>query len=288
MSSIFTTHRNRRHINELHRALKIIYAKSVYLSDKETNHVCSSQAFAFNLLFHLCIDRTEALTRYFSSLLGADLKELTRFQFEFEPDENLLGEWPRDDEKPDKYVTAADCALFFTTSDCRQAIVLVEVKFTEAGFTECNGADSPRMSAADRVMICENRSNLFTQPDRCYYSRKAHALTNSGGYFQHFGNLHSAFPGNEEITTCPFRKLHQCMRNHALARSLRTGDTVSTWFGLVHHDRNEEIAAQWVEYTDLCSDRLQRDLFKAPASALAMVSDDDSYRRFMRERYRIG
>jgi len=37
---IFTTRRNLIFINELRRDPKIIYAKSVYLSDTETKHTC--------------------------------------------------------------------------------------------------------------------------------------------------------------------------------------------------------------------------------------------------------
>jgi len=48
MSLIGTAHRNRLHINELCLVLKIIYAKSVYLSDTETKSVyVDSTVFSF-------------------------------------------------------------------------------------------------------------------------------------------------------------------------------------------------------------------------------------------------
>jgi hypothetical protein len=71
-----------------HGLLQYIYENGIPLHDY-ANHVRSSQAFAFNLLFYP-IKKQEELLKYLSRKIGNELVLITGFEFEYSPEPNIL------------------------------------------------------------------------------------------------------------------------------------------------------------------------------------------------------
>ena len=75
-----------------HAVLDYVSREGVLLHEY-ANHVRSSQAFAFNLLFPACISAGSSLLVPFGTALGRGLRSLDSFEFEFQAETDLLGEW---------------------------------------------------------------------------------------------------------------------------------------------------------------------------------------------------
>ena len=182
-------------------------------------HLLSSQTFAFNLFLPFREGNRARLSERMSDLVGAKLS-VDKVQFEWVPPGALLGEL--DGERPvgDEPATAVDIVLWSRLTDDQRAVVLIEVKLSESGFTKCRGPDHPKN---DRKEVCESSGHFFTDPSACFIRGLPRKQRNRR-YWEIFtashGSVHAAFPGVDMNGSCPFAgHAYQPMRNLAIARS---------------------------------------------------------------------
>lgn len=252
--------------------LQYAYDASIDFHDY-ARHVRSSQTFCFNLFYPL-VKQGNLLT-VFAEKLGLGPCDLTDWHFEYQPEEDYLGEW-QGSEKPIDYITSVDVALFFRKGDGVRGVVLCEVKFTEAHFSKCGGYGSNGNQAKD---FCGKGFALQAVPERCY-------LVNKKGrrYFELTRDTYE----NPTAQECPFRDNNQCQRNHAFGKALVSASKVDeAYFGLVYHDDNEEILKEWRKYRKQCRSPEQSHLFEVRASEIVSVCADETLRRYFAERYLI-
>ena len=130
-------------------------------------HILSSQAFAFNLFLPFREGLREVLSERLSDLVGAHLT-IDRLNFEWIPPGWLLGEldgeWPADNEP----ATGVDVSLWGWLDNGRRAVVLMEVKLSEGGFTHCGGR---RSRGNRRKDVCNSAALFLNDPDACYLRR---------------------------------------------------------------------------------------------------------------------
>ena len=266
-----------------HGFLQYAFDKSIPFHEY-INHVRSSQVFGFNLFYPLLKNESCVVIDKLTNISGTKMKEITNFSFEYQPEEDWLGEWPGKN-KPDEYVTSADLAIFAEDYDKNAYAFLIEVKFTEL-FASCNGAFSSTKGEAKT--ICESRASLYEGYDKCCLQIK-NRNRSARTYFNQFNDLRLDFPGLQpEIEECPFKENHQCLRNHAFARALKTEKKLKkSFFGLVYHDGNDAICKEWGRYKEITSSDLRSELFIMQASELVRGSSDKNFKRYFKERYKI-
>ena len=263
-------------------------ADSVRLHD-HVAHLLSSQAFAFNLFLPFREGNKEGLSNRVSELVGARLT-IDRVNFEWVPPGWLLGElegeWPAGDEP----ATGVDVVLWGRLEDQRRAVVLVEVKLSEGGFTTCGGRSSRRNRRKD---VCRSAALFLDDPNTCYLTRPW-GKQRDRRYWEIFtksrGTVRDAFPHTEPDGPCPFAfNMQQPMRNYAIALGLEQEDIVGrAWFVLCAHDANPDVAGHWRAWKDLLPDPSMAPFLPASevvrAGEAAGLKDWGSY---MRSRYRF-
>ena len=269
-------------------AKRIVVADSVKLH-KYAAHLLSSQAFAFNLFLPFREGGRERLSECVSDLVGARLS-IDEVRFEWVPPGALLGELGGERPVGDEPATAIDVVLWSRLADGQRAAVLIEVKLSEEGFTQCNGRKS---SANLRKDVCESARRFFDDPSACYL-RRPKGKRRDRRYWEIFaaryGSVDSAFPGADIDGPCPFAgHAQQPMRNLAIARGLEQDDTVAqAWFALCSHDDNPNAAVHWAVWRDLLPDPGMAP--SLPASEVIRAGEAEGYGEWaawMRSRYRI-
>ena len=252
-------------------------------------HILSSQAFAFNLFLPFREGSRESLSKRISDLVGARLA-IDRVNFEWVPPGDLLGEldgqWPVGDEA----ATGVDVALWGWLENRRRAVVLVEVKLSEDGFTHCGGR---RSRGNRRKDVCRSATLFLDDPNACYL-RRPQRKRRDRRYWEIFakshGTVRDAFPNAALDGPCPFAyDMQQPMRNLAIARGLEQEDMVErAWFALCAHDANAGIAEHWQAWKQLLPDPTMAPFL--PASEVVRAGEDEGlsdWASYMRSRYRL-
>ena len=191
----------------------------------------------------------------------------------------------------DEPATAVDVVLWSRLEDGGRAVVLIEVKLSEDGFTTCNGRDSRGNRRKD---VCESAGLFFSDPNACYL-RRPWRKRRDRRYWAIFasahGNVRSAFPGADVDGPCPFAgNAQQPMRNLAIARGLEQEGTVGeAWFVLCAHDDNPNVRRHWNAWAKLLPDPGMAPLLPASAVVDAGEANGNSeWATWMRERYLLG
>ena len=261
--------------------------------------VTSSQMFAFNLFlpFRAAAEgavphgpATRALTplsRTISGVLGADFR-VERIAFEWVPPGALLGEIAGDKPVGKEKATGVDVVLWGHLPADAPAVILLEVKLGEGGFTPCKGKIS---SANTRPDVCASARTFLSDPTACYLQRPKHAVRDRRYweiFARQYGSVAAAFPHTDADGVCPFAgDNQQPMRNFALARALEQAGVVSrAWFGLCPHDDNPDIPPRWAAWQSLLGAPAQAPVI--PASSIIMAGREagyDDWARWMEVRY---
>ena len=271
-------------------AEQVTVTDSVKLHDYAA-HLLSSQTFAFNLFLPFREGNRARLSERMSDLVGAKLS-IDKVQFEWVPPGALLGEL--DGERPvgDEPTTAVDIVLWSRLTDDQRAVVLIEVKLSESGFTKCRGPDHPKN---DRKKVCRSSDHFFTDPSACFIRRLPRKQRNRR-YWEIFtashGSVHAAFPGVDMNGPCPFAgHAYQPMRNLAIARGLEQDEystVTQAWLALCAHDDNPDAAAHWQAWRELLPDPGMAP--SLPASEVVYIGEADGHAdwaEWMRNRYRL-
>lgn len=216
------------------------------------------------------------------SVINSKLKEkivnIIGYEFEYSTDTNILGEWKSDENRPEEYVTAVDLRLDLQTETKESITLLIEVKFTESGFTNCGGFNSGG-NQGDLRKPCNNSSQLLTDYKSCYLNGaklKRH-------YFSKEFNPKNSFKLESFQEECPFIENHQCLRNHSLAKLLSKNQ--KTYFGLLYHEENESIKKAWDKYKSLLVDA--NDLFEIRGYDLISASNNSNLKKYYHDRYTL-
>jgi len=250
------------------------------------NHVRSSQIFCINLFYPLIRNESELLLNYFSNLLKTEFVSIERFEFEYSPETDLLGEW-RSIKKQDEYVTASDLGFFLIDKQSKRTILLLEIKFTEMDFTRCGGYDS---NGNKNQFVCNDVNLLLADYNTCYLQTPL-PRKSPRTYFNKFIDLNNSFSNikNRKEKDCPFKSNLQCLRNHSFLKALvENKDCDNAFFLLVYHDKNEDILNEWTKYYDLLSQKLKNDLILIKASDIVKLSYDNIYRKYFLDRYKLS
>jgi hypothetical protein len=206
--------------------------------------------------------------------LGIHVDTIESWHFEYQPKDDLLGEW-KGGVKPTKYATSVDLTLFLRSGKERIA-VLIEVKFTEDGFSPCGGYKS---NGNRDKKFCESEYDESELKTRCYLVKKEGR--------EYFEIMKGAYI-KTNTCRCPFADNNQCQRNHAFAKTLVSRGIVDqAYFGVLIHDMNIFIDDKWKRYLTSCLPSEQSYLFTLLAGEVVSVSDDDNYRKYLKDRYLI-
>ena len=252
-------------------------------------HLLSSQAFALNLFLPFREGKRERLSECVSTVIGTRIF-VDEVRFEWVPPGALLGELEGDRPVGEERATAVDVVLWSRLEDGRRAVVLIEVKLSEEGFTTCNGRDS---RGNRRKHVCKS-ARLFLSDSNACYLRRPWRKRRDRRYWEIFTSAHGsvgdAFPGTALDGPCPFAgNAQQPMRNLAIARGLEQEGTVAeAWFVLCAHDDNPDVRKHWNEWAELLPEPAMAP--RLPASAVVGAGEADGNRawaRWMRERYRL-
>ena len=253
-------------------------------------HLLSSQAFALNLFLPFREGVRRALSECVGNLLGTRL-HVEKVRFEWVPPGALLGELEGNRPEEDEPATAVDVVLWSRLEDGRRAVVLVEVKLSEDGFTNCNGQHS---RANRRRDVCDSARLFFSDPGSCYL-RRPKGKQRDRRYWEIFaasqGSVRDAFPGASLDGPCPFGgHAQQPMRNLAIARGLKQDGTVDiAWFLLCAHDGNPDVRGHWEAWKEILPDSQDAPFLSASAVIEAGESEGhEAWATWMRERYRLG
>ncbi len=269
-------------------AEKVALADSVKLH-KYANHILSSQTFAFNLFLPFREGRRTRLSERVSEMIGVRLT-IEKIRFEWIPPGELLSELDGEYPVGDESATGVDVVLWGRLDNHRRAVVLVEVKLSEGGFTRCKGRTSRGNRRKD---VCDSAKLFFDNPSACYL-RRPWGKNRDRRYWDIFaksyGSVRDAFPHANLNGPCPFADdMQQPMRNLAIARGLEQEDTVEkAWFALCPHDSNPDIAQRWEEWR-----RLLPDVGMAPslpASKIISIGEAEGltdWATYMRDRYQL-
>jgi hypothetical protein len=269
-------------------AVAAVEADDVNLHDY-ASAVTSSQMFALNLFLPFREGRRDTLAARLAPCLGTSFT-IDRISFEWEPPGGLLGEIDGDRPRPGEPATAVDVVLWGHGPDDAPAAVLLEVKLTEDGFTQCGGRESPANKRRD---VCASAATFFADPTACYLQRPR-GKTRDRRYWSIFADAHgsvrAAFPGALLDGACPFAgHAQQPMRNLALARALEQDATViRAWFGLCAHDDNPDVTEHWASWRDLLPDPAMAPVL--PAFAVLAAGRDaghEAWAAWMSDRYRL-
>jgi hypothetical protein len=251
--------------------------------------VTSSQMFALNLFLPFRAGPREALAARLGARLGVALV-IERVQFEWVPPGALLGELDGDRPAGDEPATGVDVVLWARTSDGAPAVVLVEVKLGEGGFTACAGRESRGNRRPD---VCASAATFFADPSACYLRRPVRKRRDRR-YWEIFANAYGsvadAFPGADRTGGCPFAgDLQQPMRNLALARALEEAGVVTrAWYGLCPHDQNPDVRPHWAAWAGVLPPGVPAPVF--PASDVLAAGCDaghTDWAAWMAARYRL-
>jgi hypothetical protein len=259
---------------------------------REVAGVHSSMAFGFNLFMPFRRAGRPSLAELVGRAVNRKLS-VESVEFEFHGRSDILGEWSQDDEPgPDDKFTATDVALVVRDGH-KRGIVLIEVKLSEEGFTNCNGRTS--RGNRDREP-CASAVVFATRPERCYLTRPIRAVRDRRYweiFRRHAGSVAAMFPGVAPTRECPFAyDNQQPMRNHAMAIGLvQSGDFDFAHFGLVHHDDNPDVPPHWQSYGALLADGAM--LFTLKASDVVSLEEPltgwwSAWQCYMRGRYALG
>ena len=270
-------------------AAEVVVADSVGLHE-EAAHVRSSQAFAFNLFLPFREGGRFRLSERMGELVGTQL-QIDRVQFEWIPPGSLLGELAGERPTDGERATAVDVVLWSRLPDGRRAVILVEVKLSEGGFTECSGPESRGNRRKD---ICNSARKFFDNPRACYLQRPW-GEQRDRRYWEIFaashGSVRAAFPGANTKGACPFASdAQQPMRNLAVALGLeQDGAVAKAWFVLCAHDDNPDVAVRWRDWRAMLPDPEMAPSIRA--SEVIRVGKAEGYlawANWMHERYRLG
>jgi hypothetical protein len=264
-----------------HSFLQYAYDNSVPFHDY-VNHVRSSQIFGINLFYPLLTDENNGhkiLLKIFGDIADTTLKKIIKFNFEYSPDKDLLGEWPGK-QKPSEYITATDILIVTQAEDDEKIIFLIEIKFTENEFSPCNGINSKGCSTENR-QNCENFKNIIIENrEKCYLHQK-YKQRSARKYFEYFEFKRELEIVNKE---CPFIGNNQCIRNHALARALKSVERYKkAFFGLVYYDENKDIEIEWKNYANLFKNK--DELFCIKSSDIIRNYNNTIYKLYFEKRY---
>lgn len=250
----------------------------------QIHHLRSSQVFAFNLFLPFQKGTRMELSKRMSALVGVQLT-IDDVRLEWAPPLELLG------EPGGVGATAADVALWGRLENGGRAVVLVEVKLSEKGFSPCKGRTSDRN---DRPEVCASAKRFLNEPSACYLIRSARARR-TGHYRRYWeifaecdDGIRNAFPNVDLSGPCPFAyDMQQPMRNLAIARGLEQKGTVEkAWFVLCAHDDNPDIAAHWGKWQKLLPDPALAPFL--PASEVVRIGEAEGlteWAAYMRDRY---
>ena len=257
---------------------------------KYAAHLLSSQAFALNLFLPFREGSRKALSERVSRTVGTRLL-VEEVRFEWVPPGALLGELEGDRPGEDEPATAVDVVLWSRLEDGRSAVVLVETKLSEDGFTTCKGRGSRWNRRQD---VCDSAQLFFGDPNACYL-RRPRGKQRDRRYWEIFteshGSVRDAFPGADAAGPCPFAgNAQQPVRNLAIARALeQEGMVDAAWFVLCAHDGNPDVPGHWEVWKGILPDP---DMAPSlPASAVIDAGEAEGYgawAAWMRERYRLG
>jgi hypothetical protein len=263
-----------------HSFLQFAYDESIPFHEF-INHVRSSQVFGFNLFYPLLYDTSDghkSLLKLLEKIYNGNLLRILNYTFEYSPDKDLLGEWTGNN-KPGKYLTAVDVLLTCENEKMEKIVFLIEIKFTEEEFGECNGYISPGCSASDKEN-CNNFINVIKNNKLCYLHQK-YKQRSARKYFEYF-DMENEFRYNGNV--CPFKNNNQCLRNHALARAmLKERICKKSFFGLVYYDYNHNIEKSWEEYKNLTNN--SNELFCIKASDIIKQYNNETYKLYFEKRY---
>ena len=253
------------------------------------NHTRSSQAFGFNLFLPFREGSREGLSKHFSEIVGSRLT-IDKVRFEWVPPGGLLGELDGDRPGVNEHATGVDVVLWGWLENHRRAVVLIEVKLSEGGFTHCKGRTS---NGNHRKDVCNSASLFLDEPKNCYL-RRTRGKQRDRRYWEIFarshGSVRDAFPHVNLDGPCPFAyDMQQPMRNLAIARGLEQEDMVErAWFVLCAHDANPDIAAHWADWKRLLPDPSMAPFL--PASEVIGIGEDEGLKNwaaYMRDRYQL-
>jgi hypothetical protein len=256
-----------------HGFMQYAYDNGVEFHDY-VKHVRSSQVFGFNIIYPV-IQREEDAVSVFNRFIPNKLTSIEKWFFEYQPENNELGEW-KGENRPIKYVTSVDFAIFGINTMGNKVVVLIEVKFTEDNFSECGGYKSNANNDKD---FCSKNFSKNEISRKCYLVMKKHRK-----YFEY---LHHSYKWTEN-GVCPFRDNNQCMRNHAFANALKEkGMADKSYFGVLYHERNKEIEFQWNHYKDFCTEKERQNLFEIKANDFVLATKDSTLNKYYNDRYHL-
>jgi hypothetical protein len=268
-----------------HGFLQYIYDEALPLHDF-IDHVRSSQAYCINTLYPVLTQKPKSLLALLGEKVHKDLTLMKGFQFEYSPETNVLGEWRSEANRPEEYVTAVDLRIDAQNNTGDRILFLIEVKFTESSFGSCGGFDSGGNTGETR-RACENGKELLKDFNACYL----HGSNGKGKlrrtYFGRFEPMKSHFDEASFGGKCPFINLHQCLRNHALARYHRSNGEES-YFGLLHHEANESIVEEWQKYVSLLQTGSRAEVFSLTGKEVVENSGIETLKAYYRDRYTLS
>ena len=253
-------------------------------------HILSFQAFTFNLFLPFREGGRGRLSKCVSNLIGDRLR-VDEVRFEWVSPGDLLGELKGEHPVGDETATAADVVLWGWFDDGQLAAVLIEVKLSEDGFTDCYGSQSPANRRRD---VCNSPGLFFSDQSACYL-RRPKGKQRDRRYWKIFakshGSVSDAFPGADPDRPCPFAgNAQQPMRNLAIAQALeQEGMVARAWFVLCAHDDNPDVQKHWKSWSELLPDPTMAPML--PASVIIDVGEAEEHNAWagwMRERYRLG
>ena len=227
------------------------------------------------------------LSELVSSLTGEHLT-VEEVCFEWAPPPAVLVE-------SDRYVTAVDVVLWSWLQDGGRAVVLLEVKLSESGFSNCGGRDSSQNARRD---VCRSAGVFFDDPDACYLIRsdKAEVTGRTRRYWEIFsrrnGSVAATFPNADPTGSCPFaRDMNQPMRNLAIAFGLEQTNVVQrAWYGLCAHDDNKIIRRLWGDWQHMLPGDNPTVALFLPASEIIRIGEAEGMAKwadYMRSRYLV-
>ena len=260
-----------------HGFSQYIFEKGMPLHDY-VNHVRSSQAYCINLLYPMISQNKSGLLQLINSKIKEKVTEIKGFEFEYSPETNILGEWKSDQNRPEEYVTAVDLRLDLLSNKKEIITLLIEVKFTESGFTSCGGFNSGGNQGNLRLP-CDNSSILLTDYTQCYLNGaklKRH-------YFIPDYNPTKSFKTEIFKKECPFINNHQCLRNHSLAKHLTKNQ--KTYFVLLYHENNTSIFDAWNKYKSILKN--SDDVFEIKGKEIIIASDNSNLKKYYQDRYTL-
>ena len=265
-----------------HGFLQYIYDEAMPLHDY-INHVRSSQAYCVNILYSVLTLNPNSLLKLLGHKINKVLKTVTNFQFEHSPEKNELGEWKSDTNKPEEYVTAIDLRIDTIDSLNKRIVFLIEVKFTEPSFSQCGGFNSGG-NVNETRNACEDGKELFKNFNLCYLHGSDGKSKLKRTYFNYFPPLSKYFCEPAFSNECPFIQTHQCLRIHALARSIED----ESYFVLLHHEKNEAIRQEWKKYVSILQPEFRTQLLTLTGMEVVDHSEIDTLQAYYRDRYTLS